>query len=417
MQLGNRFIFIGANNAQRVQDLKKGSLTLESSMEHHRKSVFVLRSGVLSKPVNLTTSNDEDSLRASHTSDAATSVDGQQAGVDPSTHNTSTEVTSSSSTSSQLKSSSSATCDVALSFASGDSKSAMVLKQLLLEKIPSLKISEPKAEDFSRVQSLDVARVIVPLLSSAFLTSNELFQELNIAICRNRGSSRRVLFPVPVGVVPPKPSYIHLIPSEFSCNDYRWACKVLDQALQNEVHRLAHRNDIDVDLAFCLRCAAFLISERLLGDESKDLDLDNRVLLNVHEVEEKWRRVQMALQQEDGLAVSWKAAFGIKIETNMDDLKPAGNTEELEVKPEVNTEDTMAEEIESNGVELHRNDISNESENTCDQPGPSEHGVEAGSNEPVSPKEHKTVHFNVDGGEVDGSNSSTQAESKACLLI
>lgn len=163
------------------------------------------------------------------------------------------------------------------------------------------------------MQSLDVARVIVPLLSPAFLTSSELVEELNIAICRNRSSSRRVLFPVQVAVVPPKPSYVHLIPSEFSCNDFKWACKVVDQALQNEVHSLAHRNDIDVDLAFCLRCAAFSIIERLLGEESTDLDLDNRVLLNIHEVEEKWRWLQVALQKQDDLAVSWKAAFGIKI--------------------------------------------------------------------------------------------------------
>lgn len=309
----------GSNNTaddiltQRVQDLKKGSLTLESSMEHHRKSVFLLRVGVLSNPVHLTGFNDNDSFKVSHASDVATSVDGQQLGVDASTQNTSSEVTSSISTSSQVASSTSATCDVALGYASGDTKSAMVLKQLLLEKIPSLKISEPLAGDFSRVQSLDVARVIVPLLSPAFLTSSELVEELNIAICRNRSSSRRVLFPVQVAVVPPKPSYVHLIPSEFSCNDFKWACKVVDQALQNEVHSLAHRNDIDVDLAFCLRCAAFSIIERLLGEESTDLDLDNRVLLNIHEVEEKWRWLQVALQKQDDLAVSWKAAFGIKI--------------------------------------------------------------------------------------------------------
>lgn len=101
----------------------------------------------------------------------------------------------------------------------------------------------------------------------------------------------------------------------------------------------------------------------------------------------------------------------------MDDLKPARNTEELEVKPEIDTKDTMAEEIESNGVEPHPQDTRNENEKTDDQPGSSEHGVDVGSNEPVSPKEHKTVHLSVEGGEVGSSSSSVQTESKSCSII
>lgn len=412
---------------QRVHDLKKGNLTLESSMDHYRKSLFVLRSGVLKTPVDFTSSNDKESLRESHASDVVMSVDGHHVNVDRSTNSTSAEVTSSNSTSSQVTSSGSASCDVALSFAAGDTKAAIILKQLLLEKLPSLKISEPLAGDFSRVQSLDVARVIVLLLSPSFLASSELVEELNIAIYRNRCSSRRILFPIQVAVIPPKPSYVHLIPSEFSCNDYKWACQIVDRDLQDEVCRMAQRSDIDVDEAFCLRTAAGVISERLLEEEKPDLNLGNRVLLNVHEVEENWKRVQMALQQEDGLE-KWKAVFGIEMKSKEDDLKPARITQEHAMKTDGETEAANDGESESNGVELHLKDIRSEGQGTGvatdSQPGSREHGVEVGSNQSASPKEHKTVHFDVDENNQDGVSSSTQhvtsvsgKESKACSII
>lgn len=440
-------LFLGANNTaddiltQRVHDLKKGDLTLELSMDNYRKSCFVLRSGVLKTPVEFTSSSDKESLRASHASDVVMSVDGHHVGVDPEL----SQVTSSKPTSEQATSSRSATCDVALSYAEGDKRAATVLKQLLLEKVPSLTISEPMAGDFSRVQSLDVARVIVPLLSPAFLASSELVEELNIAIFRNRSASRRILFPVQVAAFPPKPSYVHLIPCEFSSSDYKWAHKIVGQNLQDQVSRVAERNSMDVDEAFCLKNAASVISERLLEESKPDLNPVNRVLLNVHEIEEEWKQVKMALKREEGLE-SWKRTFGIEINSMEGDLKPARIIEQDDVMPDVETQLAIGDENESNGVELHLKDIRNNQQNSTvgtdnqdqsrklkkdhsfenesnkveksvrfqdaadNQPRSREHEGEARSNPlPTSPQEHVPTDAN--------SASGTTKESKACSLL
>lgn len=307
----------------------------------------MLRSGVLKTPVDFTSSRgDKESLMASHASDVVMSVDGHHVGLDPE----SSQATSSKPTSEQVTLSRSATCDVALSYAEGDKRAAVILKQLLLEKVPSLKISEPKAGDFSRVQSLDVARVIVPLLSPAFLASSELVEELNIAIFRNRSASRRILFPIQIAAYPPKPSYVHLVPCEFSISDYKWAHRIVDQKLEEKVSLLAQRNHMDVDEAFCLKTAARVISEQLLEESKPVLNPVNRVLLNVHVIEEEWKQIKMALQQEEGLE-SWKRTFGIDINSTEVDFKPA----RIIGQDDVN---------ESNGVELPLKDLTNNVENS-----------------------------------------------------
>ena len=360
------FLFLGTNNTaddiltNRVHDLKKEDLTIELAMDNYRKSCFVLRSGVLKTPVDFTSSRDKETLRESHATDVVMSVDGHHVGVD----SESSQVTSSNPTSEQVTPSRPATCDVALSYAEGDKREAVTLKQLLLEEVPSLKISEPMAGDFSRVQSLDVARVIVLLLSPAFLASSELVEELNIAIFRNRSASRRILFPVQIATYPPKPSYVHLIPCEFSSSDYPWAHKIVDQNLQREVSLLAQRNLIDVDEAFCLKNAATAICERLLEESKPVLNPVNRVLLNVHVIEEEWKQVRMALQREQGLE-SWKRTFGIEINSMESDLKPARIFERDNVMPDVEIQLVIADENESGGVELHLRDITNNEQNSA----------------------------------------------------
>ena len=376
---------------QRVHDLKEEDLKLELSMDNYRKSCFVLRSGVLKKPIEFTSSRDKESLRASHTSDLVMSVDGHHVGVD----SESSQVTSSKLTSEQVMSSRSSTCDVALSYAEGDKKAAVTLKQLLLEKVPSIKISEPMAGDFSRVQSLDVARVIVPLLSPAFLASSELVEELNIAIFRNRSTSRRILFPIQLATYPPKPSYVHLIPCEFSNSDYKWAHNIVDRNLQGQVSLLAQRNLMDVDEAFCLKNAATVICERLLDESKPVLNPVDRVLLNVHVIEEEWKQVKIALQQEEGLE-SWKRTFGIEIHSTKGDLKPTRITEREDVMPDVETRLAIGDENGSNGVELHLKDTTNNEKNSTvgsdnqdqSQKLTKDHSVENESN-----KVEKSVRF------------------------
>lgn len=292
-------------------------------MDDYRKTNFVFRSGVLKNPVDLSNESSQEPLRMSHAASDVMSIDAHHTVASPE----STEVTSSNSTPSQVTPQGNAACDIALSFADTDKKCAVVLKQLLLEKMPSLKISEPVAGDFSRVQSLDVARVIVPLLSPAFLVSNELVEELNIAIFRNRSSSRRILFPIQVSAMPPKPAYVHLIPCEFSSSDFKWASKVIGENPNDEVSKIGEMTGVDVDEVFCLKAAADVIVERLSDDNKQDLRSFNRVLLNVHETEQDWKKVQQALYEEDGLE-AFKRTFGVEMKRGQDELKPAKIAEE-----------------------------------------------------------------------------------------
>lgn len=292
-------------------------------MDDYRKANFVFRSGVLKTPIGLSSESSKEPLRMSHAASDVMSVDAHQTVASPE----STEVTSSDSTPSPVTSPGNTACDIALSFADSDKKCAVVLKQLLLEKIPSLKISEPVAGDFSRVQSLDVARVIVPLLSPAFLVSNELVEELNIAIFRNRSSSRRILYPIQVSAIPPKPAYVHLIPCEFSSSDFKWASKVIGENPSDEVSKIGEMTGVDVDEVFCLKAAADVIVERLSEENKQDLKSFNRVLLNVHETEQDWKKVQQALYEEDGLE-GFKRTFGIEIKRGQDELKSAKIAEE-----------------------------------------------------------------------------------------
>ena len=301
--------------AQHVHGPTKDSLEIERAMEDYRKSCFVLKSNVLKTPVELSRSSRcKDSLKDDQTDGLRMSADGST------TASSSNETAQEASPELTQSETSSAVSDLALSFASSDNKSASILKHLLLEKKASLTISEPRSGDFTRVKALDNARVVVPLLSPAFLASKELVEELNIAIYRNRNSSRQILFPIQIAAIPPLPTYVHLIPCEFSSVDYEWAWKIIDENLQDEISKLSQTHDLSEGELFGLKSACDSILGALFHDVTLEfnpaerglLNPVNRVLINIRETEEDWKRIQRALYEQQGLE-AWKKAFGIEI--------------------------------------------------------------------------------------------------------
>lgn len=312
-----------------------------------------MRSNVLKTPVDFCSgsSSEKEALRVGHASNVAMSVDGHHIATIPE----SAQATTAESTSAQDASPGTPTCDIALSFSDKDKKFAIILKQLLLEEIPSLRISEPISGDFSRVQSLEAAHLIVPLLSPAFLASNELVEELNIAIFRNRSSTQQLLFPIQVSAIPPKPTYVHLIPCEFSSSDYKWASKIVGESLNDVIFQMAQKHDMDADEVFCLRAAADVISQRLLDASKHDLNLGRRVLLNVRETEEGWKKVQKALSGQQGLE-AWKRAFGIEIKSQEDGLKASSLIQQDEGKPPLGQEESEQNSVKSVHFEDEGND-------------------------------------------------------------
>lgn len=299
----------------------------------------MLKSNVLKTPVELSrSSRNKDSLKDDQTDGLPMSIDGTTVA------SSSTETAQKASPELTHSETSSAVYDLALSFASSDNKSASILKQLLLEKRPSLTISEPRSGDFSRVKALDSARVFVPLLSPAFLAYKELVEELNIALHRNRNSSRQILFPIQIAAIPPVPTYVHLIPCEFSSVDYEWAWEIVNENLQDEIFKLSQTHDLNEGELFSLKSACSSILGGLFEASALEfnpaerglLNPVNRVLLNIRETEEDWNRIQHALYEQQGFE-TWKNAFGIEIKQK-DDSKLPGFIEQAEERPTFSVE-------------------------------------------------------------------------------
>lgn len=200
---------------------------------------------------------------------------------------------------------------VALSFAKEDVKAALALKELLIEGCPSLQISEPRINDTSRLKALDAAEVIIIMLSPAYLNSSELVEELNIALYRHRMGSRQVIYPIELAPLPSKPTYVRLLPCDFSAMDFAWQLRVSRDKMTSipQVDHLAKGNDIDTSVASCLLDASIMILKRL-----KDPDNypgHREVIVNSIEVQKTWNEIRQDLSKEKGFTYL-KLAFDVE---------------------------------------------------------------------------------------------------------
>ena len=112
--------------------------------------------------------------------------------------------------------------DIAISYHKDDSTLAQFLLKQLQDILPNAVISLPE-ESQTRNTVLDESKIIVPLLSVAYVKTAELLEELNIALCKQRFSGSLVFFPVYLEALPSSPAYLRLLWSLFSCVDKVWA--------------------------------------------------------------------------------------------------------------------------------------------------------------------------------------------------
>ena len=112
--------------------------------------------------------------------------------------------------------------DITLSYHQDDNQSAQYLLKQLQYLLPNANLSLP--EEFSKERNavLDESRIIVPLLSVAYIKTAECLEELNIALCKQRFSSSLVFFPIYLKALPSTPAYLRLLWSLFSCTDKVW---------------------------------------------------------------------------------------------------------------------------------------------------------------------------------------------------
>lgn len=286
-----------------------------------------------------------------------------------------------------------AACVVALSFAEEDASAAEAMKCLLLKKCPGVTISLPRTNATSRLHDLDVARVIIILLSPAYLNSKELVEELNIALYRHRSSSHQVVYPIQVSPLPPKPSYVRLLPYEFAAMDYSWMLRALGGQINREsIECLAEENDISASVASCLMDASDLIFQEISNTD--DDEEHYQVLLNVLEVQHMWKQLLEKLSKEEGLD-TLKRSFGIQV---MGEESSASNKER-------GTDRRPVPKLEDQGTEVNDENVG------------TAHNKKATSQHEASHK-GKSVSFSSHGGATSGSYNLTKVEaSKSCTVV
>ena len=158
-------------------------------------------------------------------------------------------------------------CHVFLSYHLNDSLFAEKLKFELVKYLPKVQISLP-VSGMLRLELIDKAKIIVPLLSHHYIGSSELMEEYNIALCRHRSSVNLVFCPIIVGKLPLRPAYPHISFALFSIDDEIW------------------QKDND-PIVYCLETAAILIGNILLA--SPQVDCSFKTLYSMTELEE-WRK-------------------------------------------------------------------------------------------------------------------------------
>ena len=147
---------------------------------------------------------------------------------------------------------------VVLCYHPSDKTLAKFFAKRLKSYLPCPIIRRP--EDSARGNTLiDEADLVVLFLSPSFLSSAELTEQANIALCRQRASDRLVMLSVILAYLPKIPAYFRLFTCFFSCTDEMW----MDRQLSVK-ERLVWSCTLKASNAACLDSAAsfagFLVS-------------------------------------------------------------------------------------------------------------------------------------------------------------
>ena len=172
--------------------------------------------------------------------------------------------------------------DIYIISSSQDSEYCQLLIQLILSLNSSLVIKTFSDESSSvRLIFLDEARVVIPLLSSSFMQSPELVHELNIAWCRQRTTPNLCFLAITVDHLPDKPTYVHLFPSFFNCQDRQWmeTSANLEQQLPPD---LLNSYKCPRNAVICFLAAADLLNEWLEGQHCCVFGVHDKLMNYLH---------------------------------------------------------------------------------------------------------------------------------------
>ncbi|XP_030852134.1 uncharacterized protein LOC756962 [Strongylocentrotus purpuratus] len=163
------------------------------------------------------------------------------------------------------------------SFHSEDEKYVDFIGRVLKQAAPGLQFSAVPSNVQEKLEDLEKANCIVPILSPHYLESPECAQEFHVAIGRQRIANPDVPLMLPIRVleIPEKPTYFHLVGCDVSVTDAMWPN--LAATLGDRVHDAMKKVSGGTDRqalphAVCipLVMAAYKILQRLAADISSD---------------------------------------------------------------------------------------------------------------------------------------------------
>ena len=136
--------------------------------------------------------------------------------------------------------------EIAFSFHKDDDAAAMFLDKLLKKKLPNISSNYGLESATDRLKSLDTVKLIVTLLSPSYFNSPEHMEEFHVALCRERFSKKKVLYPIHMFNLPTLPTFLHLIPCDISLADSFWKDWVKSLAVGLKFLNFASEDVLDI---------------------------------------------------------------------------------------------------------------------------------------------------------------------------
>ncbi|XP_071500390.1 uncharacterized protein [Diadema antillarum] len=191
-------------------------------------------------------------------------------------------------------------CDVAFSYHSDDEKYVKFVAGILRSAAPGLSISVVPSNKEEKLQVLEGASCIVPILSPNYLESPVCVEEFHIALWRQRIANPEVplLLPICVHKLPPKPTYFHLVEVGISTTDPLWAVAT-DTGRYDLVRRLKGMSGMEqLELSPSISVAMAIAAQKILQRTARAKELADKgdhppkpALFNVMKLMERIKQV------------------------------------------------------------------------------------------------------------------------------
>ena len=124
-------------------------------------------------------------------------------------------------THSEDNSATNSSCQVYLSYTLSDQKYVSFLEKMLTKKVSNLVISSPSSGKGADL--IEAANCTVVFLSNKYLQSKKQMEEFNLILSKERTChNRRFMYVVRLNYIPPKPTYMHLVPCDTALTDIIW---------------------------------------------------------------------------------------------------------------------------------------------------------------------------------------------------